>query len=697
MGSKARPGDNTNDSIFSSTLFGAGFFAAWFFAGLVAYSGFEVMGQTDKTLKSYVASNYFWYNIFFQSSIFLAMAGIGAGAGFLSGLFARRIGAGRIFAGVMTILFWLVMVVRLVVRQPQFFDGPFLDSKPLLKSLVFAPANWLDPFMADTMAAIVMAALAAIPVFVFITWLIKSRTRVALFATMVIGWGTLSSGAIAGGASHPAQKPNVVLLVIDSLRPDHLSINGYKRKTTPYIDSIAERGAIFENVIADLPRTFPSWVSMMTGHYSITHGVRHMFPTVEQRRLIHPPLPRIMAERGWSTAVVADFAGDIFPRVDLGFQIIDAPDFTFDDLVRIRNLEIHPISMAFLNNPVGQAVFPSIREMVNNCDPRQLMDRVETRLRGFDADKPFFLSVFFSATHIPYAAPGPYYNTYTDPKYDGAHLFQRKNMLMRSDDVTDADVRHFIDLYDGALRAVDEQIGRLLDTLKELGYDGNTIIAVTGDHGENFYEYHAEIGHGNHLRGPHAMTVPLAFYDPRREFKEKKIPWQVRLIDLAPTLADLSGVDMRDVTGESLTPMLEGEEKNHRLAYSETGLWYVNEGPFFYQKLRINYPGVTTLCEVDDEWRREVVIKNRYQPLVVAAKHRMVSDGRRKLVVMPTRDGMVTELYDLEKDLGETHDISSEDSQALADMAQKLKAILRENSDTVFYQNMAFFRRDFTW
>jgi len=672
------------------------FFAIWFFAGLAAYSGFEVMGESDKTLESYVASNYYWFNIFFQISILLVITLTGAAAGFLSGVFARRAGGGRIAAYGLPPLLWMTAVLSLLVRQPQFFDGPFLDSKPWLRALVFSPTRWLEPYMADSSLALIALCLVAVPVMNAAIWVTRYKSRVALVAVLALGWRTWD-GAFAALSSPQKKKPNVLLVVIDSLRSDHLSINGYERKTTPVIDSIAAQGAVFEKVIVDVPRTFPSWVSMMTGQYAMTHGVRHMFPTEEQRRLIYPPLPKIMSESGWQTAVVADFAGDIFPRMDLGFQRTDAPDFTFDDLVKIRNLEIHPTAMAFLNNRAGETLYPSIREMVDNCDPRTLTDRVIATLRSFDRKKPFFLSVFFSATHIPYAVTGPYYRKFSDPAYEGPYLFQKKNLLMTKDDVTPADRQHLIDLYDGALYAVDEQIGRMLSELKSLGYGDDTIITVTGDHGENFYEHRAEIGHGNHLRGPYAITPPLVIQDTRRPFTVKKVKWQARSIDLAPTLADMAGVKMPATAGSSLVPMLDGREKNNRLAYSETGLWYVNEGPFFFQKMRINYPNVTGLCEIDDEWRKEVVIKERYQPLVVAAKHRMVSDGKYKLIVMPTENGPVSELYDLQADPEEKNDISKTNPEALALMTEKLKEVELESADTVFYRGMAFARQDFEW
>ncbi|MBI5814093.1 MAG: sulfatase [Nitrospinae bacterium] len=682
-------------SPLKSAVMGAVFFSAWFAAELAAYSGFEVMGETDNTIKSFVESNYFWFNIFYQAAIFFATAIIGAAAGFLSGRLAGRVGGGRVVAFGLPLALWFAVQLKLLVIQPQFFDGPFLDKRPLLSKIVFWPTMWLDPSVAQIIVMAIIAMLIAVPLMDAVKWLFAKKARaaaVSILAVVIFAWNA-ASASIA-----PAQrnaKRNVVLIALDSLRADHLSINGYGRNTTPVMDSIARKGAFFPHVIVDLPRTFPSWVSMMTGVYTTTHGVRHMFPTVEQRQLTQKPLPKALREQGWQTAVVSDFAGDIFPRIDFGFDTVDTPDLTFGQIVRMRNLEIHPASLAFLNNAVGFRLFPAIRELAYNCDPKVVTDRAIGAMKSFNGDRPFFLALFYSATHIPYSAPGPYYRKFTDPAYDGPHRFQKKNMLMKTDVETDASVRQVKDLFDGSLLATDAQIGRLLDALKEAGYADNTVIAITGDHGENFFEYRAEIGHGNHLRGPHAVTVPLVLYAPGNDFKIKRVEPQARMIDLAPTLAQLAGAAEFSTTGKSLAPMLAGEETESRLAYSESGLWYVDEGPFFFQKQRIHYPGITQLCEIDFDWREEVVIKKRYHPLAVTAKHRMVSDGKYKIIVMPTEKGVVTELYDQRDDPEETRDISAQNPAALSMMMEKFRAQVKNPSQTAFYGGYVFNRMDF--
>jgi arylsulfatase A-like enzyme len=686
-------------AIAKGALGGAILFSLWFFGELAAYSGFEIMGESDTRIQELVESNYFWFNIGYQALILSATAFTGGLTGALAGFYSHRFGGGRITLYGLPVLVWIAAQLRLIVRQPQFFDGSFLDQRLELKEVIFAPTRWLDPMAADFILLAVTLILLSAPVISLAGWLIASKMRMAVataLATLTVVLLQLNGGPAPSHASLPGKR-NVVLIVLDSLRADHLSALGYGRSTTPVMDSLASEGAVFTRMVVDVPRTFPSWVSMMTGAYPMSHGVRHMFPTVEQRRLVQTPLPKALSANGWKTAVVSDFAGDIFPRIDFGFDDVDTPDLTFGQVVRMRNLEIHPASLSLLNNRAGQAIFPAIRELAYNCDPEALTDRAIGKLKSFEPGQPFMLAVFYSATHMPYAAPGPYYRMFTDPGYKGQHRFQKKNLLMKNDKESPEDVKQVIGLFDGSLNATDRQIGRIVSAIEDMGLSRDTAIIITGDHGENFFEYRAEIGHGNHLRGPHAITVPVVVRAPWIKPSSKKIEWQARMIDLAPTIAELAGEPSFKAEGKSLVPMLTGAENGHRVAYSESGLWYLDEGPFFFQRNRIHYPGVTSLCEVDMEWRDEIVLKTRYQSLVVAAKHRMISDGERKLIVMPTGSGVVMELYDLKNDPEETVDISSREPVAVSALQEKLHLLVSGLAPTLIRDGYIFERARPTW
>jgi len=128
---------------------------------------------------------------------------------------------------------------------------------------------------------------------------------------------------------------------------------------------------------------------------------------------------------------------------------------------------------------------------------------------------------------------------------------------------------------------------------------------------------------------------------------------------------------------KSLVPMMRGNEPQKDLpVYAETGLWFVEKGPGFFQKKRIPYPDVTQACWFEDYFGHEIVLRDEYADLTEAAKHRMLMLGRWKVIYAPTLDGPGWELYDLESDPEERRDLSTERRKELAEMEGRLFSLL---------------------
>jgi arylsulfatase A-like enzyme len=320
-------------------------------------------------------------------------------------------------------------------------------------------------------------------------------------------------------------------------------------------------------------------------------------------------------------------------------------------------------------------MFPVMRELSDAADPMLLADDVATALRGMRAkDQPFFLTVFFSTAHFPYAAPAPYYAKYTRSSYRGRFKYHKPVGLGSEALPDEEDIAQIRALYDGAVTAIDDAVARVEKTLVSLDLDKSTIIVVTADHGEALFDDGHGQGHGDHLFGDESTHVPLVVYDPREAGhagrREDRI---VRDVDIAPTLYELTGVTPpAGLDGRSLAPTVRGGTIEPRFAYAESELWFTEDIPQLPPEMRIPYPGIMALTELDSRHNAEIVLRKEMMPITLMARHRMVRDERWKLVYVPTRTGVKYVLYDTANDPHEATDVAATNADVVTKMKSEL-------------------------
>ncbi len=193
-------------------------------------------------------------------------------------------------------------------------------------------------------------------------------------ALLASGAAVLLSRTPAASAAADDGRPNILVLAADSLRADRLDT-----RTAPHLSALAARGTRFDRAYVSIPRTFPSWVTLLTGRHAHHHGIRSMFPRWEERARDFDALPERLARAGYATGVVSDYAGDVFSRIDLGFGLVDVPEFDFRQLVRQQALERETPLMSVLHSRVGRSVFPVMREPQRRCRPRDARGRRRPR------------------------------------------------------------------------------------------------------------------------------------------------------------------------------------------------------------------------------------------------------------------------------------------------------------------------------
>ena len=520
---------------------------------------------------------------------------------------------------------------------------------------------------------------------------LAKRAKWVHFASIAGATATLAGLPILAGSdndpspvSTPAQtsrQPNIVMIGSDTLRADRIGANGYYRPLTPHIDALARKGANFEQCIVPLGRTGPSMVSLLTSTWPSTHGVRDNYVGDDQLTLPMKTLPQALKEAGYVTAAVADWAGSDLSKFGFGFDLSDtSPDqWNLKYLLRQGPKDIRLFLSLFTHNRFGKTFLPEIYYLAGVPLTAEVgRDSRRTIKELANNGKPFLVDIFTSATHGPFGSPFPYYTLYTDPKYRGDSLFSMSD-VSSVEDVLKAqeagkqhfDVQQIINLYDGAVKSFDDEVGKIVDFLNASGLGENTIVVIYSDHGVDLFEGETW-GQGN-IVSDFSHRVPLIIYDPRRA-STGNITKTVRSVDVAPTLLQLTGTPIpASMQGASLLPFLEhGNEIDDRIAFAETGIWISKVRGL--PKDRITYPSVLDLLEIKGKESGTLSVRTKYMDVIVQAKSRLARQGQWALVYFPLQNGESYSLYDIKADKEMRHDVIEQNPE----VAVRLKSAIVE-------------------
>jgi arylsulfatase A-like enzyme len=607
----------------------------------------------------------------------LRLLGFACAVGALSGLFAwswlellarARGGRGRFmtrFGSVMACVMaiHLGFLVYSMTQHPQLYVGQARGWLDPLVELAVALPSWLLP----ALGVLVLGSFLAM-----VGWLAWRRAPTRLALALAAGG---SAGALAAPQDPPRWPeegpPNVLLIGVDSLRSD---LVGDPDGPAPHATQVAAEGLHFTRVFPAVPRTMPSWASMLTGRYPHGHGIRHMFPGPGDPKRIPGALPEVLRASGYRTGVVSDSAGEVFTRMDLGFEEVQAPPFTVRSNVAVGGLKFHAHLLPYLVEVLEGRGFPELDGMERLGDPSWLSDRA---LAWIDRERsrPFFLTVFYSCGHFPFAAPAPWYARYTDPAYRGRSRFMKATMGEPPvGEGRAAEETHLRALYRGAVAASDAALGELLAGLDARGLRDRTLVVITSDHGETIYEHGLGVGHGDHLFGLGSLQVPLVIRGPG--VPRARVDATLPSVDLAPTLLGRLGlnppgpppeIDGIDLLAHGADPTRLTDQP----AFAETDVWFFPPETSRLEGRRIEHYGTLAAFRVEPG-TTAIQLDERYADSVVMAKHRMLIWGDRKLLYMPTRDGVRWELYDPARDPGDTHDLAAAEPETLA----RLRSVL---------------------
>ncbi|HEX6559983.1 MAG TPA: sulfatase-like hydrolase/transferase [Longimicrobiales bacterium] len=424
--------------------------------------------------------------------------------------------------------------------------------------------------------------------------------------------------------------PNILFLILDTVRARSLSLYGYHRSTTPNLDRLAGRGVVFERAIAPAPWTLPSHASMFTGMPPQRLSADRFAPL----DATYPTLAEALARHGYVTGgFVANLAYASYEfGLERGFDhwndypISLAQILSNSSLGRLALLEGYsggrnswPLRVLGVEQWVGHTrTAADINEHLLDWASRQ-------------SGRPYFVFANYFDTHMPYLPPQPYLGSFGPlrkrsfserMRAEGPGKWPRRGKPVAENALRDR--------YEESIRYLDAQVGRLMEGLRTRGLLENTIVVIASDHGEEF----GENGAYEHDTGLSfsQVHVPLIIIDPRRVPQGVRVAQPVGLGDLAATILQLSVGDARPLAGHSLAPLWSGN-----LVMQETPVFSILE------KRRKSQASIVT---------------TRYQ-------------------YIRQRDG--EQLYDHLADVNETHDLSRAPESAA--VLQSLRAELLRNID----------------
>jgi arylsulfatase len=362
---------------------------------------------------------------------------------------------------------------------------------------------------------------------------------------------------------------NIVFIALDTQRADHLGCYGYQKPTSPFIDSIAAQGVVFERCYAPNIPTHPSFTTMLTGKEAITHNIINIgggVPLDENVKM----LQEVLRENGWKTHAV-DTMGRHFPR---GFDQYDTPHWDRSNPTVLRRAQ-HVTDLA--------------------------VPAIET-LRA--QEQPFFLFLHYWDPHTPYLPPHEYRPLFYPEGRDPYDVNNHSMDAAWSDETFKwyfhewmpgvTDTQYVNALYDAETRYMDEQLRRVFAALQPI--QSETLVVLTADHGEildeqlGFYDHHG-LYEGN-------VHIPAIFYWPGTIGGGKRVPGFIENLDFAPTFLELAGLpDLLGCEGKSLVPCLKGErDGNYDEVFLSEATWqvkraYRNGKWKFIQSIEPDYHG----------------------------------------------------------------------------------------------------------
>ncbi|MEQ8766367.1 MAG: sulfatase-like hydrolase/transferase [Planctomycetota bacterium] len=376
----------------------------------------------------------------------------------------------------------------------------------------------------------------------------------SLAGMIVIGWGCAAAALASPQDSEKARPRSVCFYVVDTCRRDRMSFDGYDRETTPFLEWLAERSVVFESCYSQAPWTKPSMASLLSSRYPNQTKMYRMQDRLPDEVLTWPELLQQSGRTtaGFSANIVM---GNLLSNFAQGFDhFTESTNINRGDPIRFASGSAKKLNEHVFRWLNTNEAWPVLLYL-HSVDPHEEYE-----------PEPEYLAQFADPDRHERFRQEWKKLLASRPPVPGLYVTQDNFDRTRID--SESFIAHGSDLYDADVRANDDQMKALWDELQSEGWGEDFIFVFTSDHGEEFFE-HGGTSHGYSLY--EEMTrVPLMIYAPGLLPAGRRIESPVRSIDIFPTLCELLEIEIPDsVQGESLLPLIRGEETGSRAVFSE--------------------------------------------------------------------------------------------------------------------------------
>ncbi len=507
---------------FNSILLYAIFY---FLVGIFFFILYSVLKQKKKEL----SIKYFYlkwtlllllFSCYFPLCIYLNIS-------FLPGLFS----VSSVISNIFFLIAFIISILRLNKKVTKSYDNAFGIFKRILIILV-------------------ISSIACISISTAISFNRKERLNLPEYSS-----------------KDDKSEPNIILIVIDTLRSDFLSCYGYPKKISPHIDTMSTKGILFEKVYASSPWTLASLASILTSFHPFAHHVDDFESVLGDS---FETLPDILRKFGYSTyAFIGNPIIEEQQGFAQGFDYYDNYGYEIEKNMMINRVVAYVLKNFHIIEESYSSSYWIFSLRVHSFWPffkrssyviaEDLNKRIYSKLEYLKNDK-FFLYIHYMDPHAPY--------------------LKHPNILCREPKLVSENMTEIISVYEGEIEYVDAHIGTLMKKLQDYGLIENSIIIITSDHGEEFYE-HKGWHHGSTLYNE-SILVPLIILFPKSDSHRIRVSSKVNIIDIMPTvLAQINGLNDKNLSqfhGQDLMDLLRSPEEKQRFIYFENKLNKLSQG-----------------------------------------------------------------------------------------------------------------------